>query len=195
MLALTFPNEDWHLTIVQGSECLKLACEMWLGPAPGQMICMLRQGLPGALEHPHPLILQTSVKNIRWKIVIESGTSHMLSLRSPIILFPLDSECRSKSILRPFLRSCHISDDYYCPSIMAHHFLLQQSLAGAWTVLKTGLAPCPSAQWFVSLGFYLVNQVNHVLKHLRCFSFCNIFLLFCQLSDCVFSSLTEEYLE
>lgn len=81
------------------------------------------------------------------------------------------------------------------PSIMAHHFLLQQSLAGAWTVLKTGLALCLSAQWFVSLGFYLINQVNHVLKHLRCFSFCNIFLFFCQLSDCVFSSLTEEYLE
>lgn len=130
------------------------------------------------------------MKNCYWV----RNKSHALT-PFPIILFPLDSECRSKSILRPFLRSCHISDDYYCPSIMAHHFLLQQSLAGAWTVLKTGLAPCPSAQWFVSLGFYLVNQVNHVLKHLRCFSFCNIFLLFCQLSDCVFSSLTEEYLE
>lgn len=147
-----------------------------------------------------PILSYWSMKNIRWKIAIESGTSHVLSLRSPIILFPLDSECRRKvsyihsweAVTSPMTTTALF---LLVPSIMAHHFLLQQSLAGAWTVLKTGLAPCLSAQWFVSLGFYLVNQVNHVLKHLRCFSFCNIFLFFCQLSDCVFSSLTEEYLE
>ena len=135
------------------------------------------------------------MKNCYWV----RNKSHALT-PFPIILFPLDSECRRKvsyihsweAVTSPMTTTALF---LLVPSIMAHHFLLQQSLAGAWTVLKTGLAPCPSAQWFVSLGFYLVNQVNHVLKHLRCFSFCNIFLLFCQLSDCVFSSLTEEYLE
>lgn len=160
------------------------------------------KGLSWALEHPHPLILQRSMKNIRWKIAIESGTSHVLSLGSPVTSFPLDSECRSK-IKISYIHSWEAITSLMTttalfllvPSIVAHPSCSSSPWQEPEKSEQMGLSLCWQAWGFVPLGFYLIYQVNHVLKHLRCFSFCIIFLLFCQLSDCVFSSLTEEYLE
>lgn len=158
VLALIFPNEDWHLTFVSGSECLKLACETWLGPAPGGMICMPWQGsVVGIGTSPSSHILQRSMKNIRWKIAIESGTSHMLSLSSPVISFPLDSECRSK-IKASYVHSWETITSLMTtttlflldPSIRAHPLLLQQSLAGAWKVLTNGIITVLTGMGFCS---------------------------------------------
>lgn len=70
---------------------------------------------------------------------------------------------------------------------------LSRKLPGARQELTTRLT-LPT-QWCSSLGFYLINQVNHVFKHLCCFSFFILFLLFYQLSYFSFSSFTKQYLE
>lgn len=92
VLVLTSPEEDWHLTFVLGSGCLKLAREVWFGTTPDEK---LREGVPGLCEHGHWNAPILPYHNRQWKtsderlLAIESWTSHILSLGSHAIPFPL----------------------------------------------------------------------------------------------------------
>lgn len=71
--ALTSPEEDWHLTLLLGSGCLKLPVKYDLALPRMSNICAEtgspRAVQPWALEHPHPPVPQKLRKNIRYRIM------------------------------------------------------------------------------------------------------------------------------